>query len=148
MLNHNVGRDISKFFFGGYSLEDNERRARGHNHSIYARMIVNELTVAIFERDIPCGTEEVVLANSRAHSVNADTKTIFMCAAKESPNLKHYYEDFRVLGKHFRVSKTNDPNFSRHYTICNVMTPHILQAYKNALAEGTQLPEFAVSEQD
>lgn len=38
----NVGRDISKFFYGGYCLEDNNggRPAEGHNHSNYARMIV------------------------------------------------------------------------------------------------------------
>jgi stearoyl-CoA desaturase (delta-9 desaturase) len=42
VMNHNVGRDISKFFFGGYCLEDNDKpNNRGHNHSVYARMIVN-----------------------------------------------------------------------------------------------------------
>jgi cytochrome b involved in lipid metabolism len=42
VLRHNVGQDISKFFFGGYCLEDNiPRAAAGHNHSSYARKIVN-----------------------------------------------------------------------------------------------------------
>lgn len=85
VLNHNVGRDISKFFFGGYCLEDNETpNNRGHNHSVYARMIVNELTIAIFERDIPCGTEEVVQIQNRASDVNGDTKTIFLAASTRS----------------------------------------------------------------
>ena len=54
VLTHNIGRDISKFFHGGYSLEDNMNGppARGYKHSTYARMIVNELAVAVYEPSI------------------------------------------------------------------------------------------------
>jgi cytochrome b involved in lipid metabolism len=45
LIQHNVGRDISKFFFGGYSLE-NYPSAKGHNHSNFARMIANDLAIA------------------------------------------------------------------------------------------------------
>ncbi len=54
VLQHNVGEDISKFFFGGYCLEGNLKGiSPGHKHSAYARLIVNELAIAIYERDIP-----------------------------------------------------------------------------------------------
>ena len=57
VININVGRDISKFFFGGYSLENNtDGSGKGHNHSSYARMIVNDLAIAIYEADIPAET--------------------------------------------------------------------------------------------
>lgn len=54
LLNQCVGKDISKFFYGGYSLEGNldGAVAEGHNHSYYARRIANDLTIAIFEKDI------------------------------------------------------------------------------------------------
>jgi hypothetical protein len=49
-----IGKDISKFFFGGYSLEGNFQTAQNcHNHSSYARMIVNDIAIAIYEADIP-----------------------------------------------------------------------------------------------
>ena len=44
LIQHNAGRDISKFFFGGYSLENYS--AKGHNHSNFARMIANDLAIA------------------------------------------------------------------------------------------------------
>lgn len=109
-------------------------------------MIVNELTIAIFERDIPCGTEEVVQLQKKSADVNADTKTVYLAAAKKSSNLKHHYDDFRCLGKHFRVTKADDPNFSRHYTISNVMSPHIYKAYKDALVSGEPLASFATDD--
>ena len=48
VLQHNIGRDVSKFFYGGYSLEGNlgQRPAKGHPHSALARMIVNDLAIA------------------------------------------------------------------------------------------------------
>ena len=58
-ITHNVGRDISKFFYGGYSLEDNLNGglpARGYNHSTYARAIVNELAVARYQYEIEVST--------------------------------------------------------------------------------------------
>lgn len=54
VLHRVIGTDISKFFFGGYCMEGNlEGVSPGHNHSWYARMIVNELAVAAYESDIP-----------------------------------------------------------------------------------------------
>ena len=49
VLTHNIGKDISKFFYGGYSLEDNLRGgspANGFTHSTFARKVVNDLAIA------------------------------------------------------------------------------------------------------
>jgi cytochrome b involved in lipid metabolism len=49
VLTHNNGRDISKFFYGGYSLDGNigaSKPAAGYIHSNAARMVVNSLVIA------------------------------------------------------------------------------------------------------
>ena len=53
VLKINTGRDISKFFYGGYCLEDNNgpRPASGYNHSNYARMIANSLVIAVYQKE-------------------------------------------------------------------------------------------------
>jgi len=54
VIRHNVGTDIGKFFFGGYTMENNlEGVAQGYSHSSYAKLIVNDLAIAIYEKDIP-----------------------------------------------------------------------------------------------
>lgn len=59
-IRHLVGTDVSKFFFGGYSLENNLTQiARGHKHSAYAKLIVNQLAIAIYESDIEVNVEIV-----------------------------------------------------------------------------------------
>ena len=47
-ITHNIGRDISKYYYGGYALEGNigGKPAKGHTHSTYADRIVKELTIA------------------------------------------------------------------------------------------------------
>ena len=47
-LKHNVGRDISKFFHGGYSLE-NIDAVPNITHSLDARIIANDLIVGRLE---------------------------------------------------------------------------------------------------
>lgn len=53
VLTHNIGRDISKFFYGGYNLEGNTgpNPSSGYTHSNYARMVVNKLAAAQLIRD-------------------------------------------------------------------------------------------------
>ena len=49
-LEHNIGRDISKFFYGAYQLENGPTKFGGYNlaytHSNDARSAVNTLIVA------------------------------------------------------------------------------------------------------
>ena len=47
-LKHNIGRDISKFFHGGYSLE-NIKQVPNIHHSFNARKIANELIIGVLE---------------------------------------------------------------------------------------------------
>ena len=44
VINKNIGRDISKFFYGGYTLE-NLKGLKPYNHSNIARMVVNTLII-------------------------------------------------------------------------------------------------------
>ena len=48
--NHNIGRDVSKLFYGSYSLE-NEYKVQEHVHSNDARRVVNKLVVAKLNGD-------------------------------------------------------------------------------------------------
>jgi len=47
-LEHNIGRDVSKFFHGGYALE-NSSGMKPHTHSSDARQIVNKMIIGVVE---------------------------------------------------------------------------------------------------
>ena len=44
VINQNIGRDISKFFYGGYSME-NYNKLKPHTHSNIARWTVDTLII-------------------------------------------------------------------------------------------------------
>ena len=52
LLTNNIGRDISKFFYGGYAMDGNSNDPKqGSNrkvHGVIPSMIVNDLAVGIY----------------------------------------------------------------------------------------------------
>ena len=45
LLKHNIGRDVSKFFHGGHTLE-NINYVNTHTHSALAKKVANKLAIA------------------------------------------------------------------------------------------------------
>jgi len=74
VIKQSIGRDISKFFFGGYSLDGNLNGSTvRHNHSSFARMIVNELAIATLHREITTATQIVKVNEELTYMVNSTT---------------------------------------------------------------------------
>lgn len=50
VMEHTIGTDVSKFFYGGYALDGNDRpgMAKSHAHTNIARSVVNSLVIARF----------------------------------------------------------------------------------------------------
>lgn len=48
LISYNIGRDISKFFYGAYKIENKKKGAKSHNHSHLSNKIVNTLIIGRF----------------------------------------------------------------------------------------------------
>ena len=82
VIHHNVGSDISKFFFGGFCLEDNlTSKPVGHVHSAYARMIVNDLAIAELDSDLPSTSEVTLLSKSESSLINPELMSVVLKAS-------------------------------------------------------------------
>ena len=99
---HNFGRDISKFFYGGYNLV-NVKGKQPHHHSQPALDIVKSMIVGVLK-----GQEQV--ADHPFHitdkvQINENTATFTFTTASGQPihNLKNWYNDPTMIGKHFLV---------------------------------------------
>lgn len=125
LIQHNIGKDISKFFYGAYSLEGNLTGVATLNrHSNYARMIVNDLAFATLQADLPVVYElPVSVDHERSPVIAKDIKTVCLKTEEVQESFHSLYEDDRMLGKNFRVQSATEPSLSRQYTICNVMQP-------------------------
>jgi len=66
-LSHNIGRDISKFFHGGYSLEQ-IYKVREHKHSNDARRICNSLIIGHLQS---CSQTRVMNVTGKHYKTNS-----------------------------------------------------------------------------
>ena len=80
VIEHNIGRDISKFFYGGYAQTGNTRDPKDTvsrlAHSNVAIKIANDLAIArLCEANTPPFLSTIDLA--KTHKVNSTTSTFF-----------------------------------------------------------------------
>lgn len=99
--------------------------ARGHNHSNYARMIVNDLIQGVYDKKLVSTITDCQIETDMTYMWNKTTGTVFLKSIDNYPvvNFKSFYPGFDMLGKHFKLRCVSDKKLNRHYTICNVMRP-------------------------
>jgi NAD(P)H-flavin reductase len=147
VIEHTIGTDIAKFFYGGYSLEDNmlPKPAFGFRHSNYARIIANDIAVARLD----CRPDGAVLSKCRLrwdkdNVVNKLTRSFFFETLDKQPryNYKGYYPGMKFLTRHFWLRSMNSPEVVRHYTTCNAMATTFYNELVRVLRDPSQVKTF------
>jgi hypothetical protein len=116
-LEYNIGRDVSKFFYGGYSLE-NGGGSSPHIHSNIARCIVNSLVIARLEEKAKTFAARIVKSVEVGHNTNCFT------LRAEGPDVDFKLPsstDVTAIGRHFLIRSFSLAKVKRHYTICTSM---------------------------
>lgn len=143
LLEKNTGRDISKYFHGGYSYEPIQK-ASNHKHSNYARTIVNDLIVARF---VAKRGTSIMSAKAQVQDDDAprDIRT-YKFVPRGDQNLasgmSNFYPDLTNCGKHYLVQRVNEAgkliDHARQYTVAASMDQAVYgQTVKALEAHGT-----------
>ena len=162
LLEHNVGRDISKFIYGAYALDGNGNDPSGeterHAHSNIARKIANRHAIAALKKDAvrwntgraDRATTYFKIDSSKSRIINDTTQTFCFSAldGKAIPGLKHYSASLKDLGRHYHIVhlgqdgrpfKHNNAIVRRQYTTTNCLEPrhydHLLELLLPAAAD-------------
>lgn len=129
VLEYNVGRDVSKFFYGGYTLETSSGM-RPHTHSNSARYIVNSLVIARLEEKASSFATRIVSSTE----VGKNTNCITLKA--EGPDVSFRLPssiDVTAIGRHFLIRSFSMPRVKRHYTVCTSMQKELYEELVNAI---------------
>ena len=125
VLDFNIGRDISKFIYGGYILE-NRNGMRPHTHSNIARRIINTLIIGRLEENAKLFTAKI----QHKTPVNSNVSTFIMQIEGPDPNfILPSSTDIHSIGKHFLVRSYTRPNVRRHYTLSTCMRKELYDEY-------------------
>jgi hypothetical protein len=130
LIDFHIGRDISKFFYGGYVLE-NQSGMAPYTHSNLARSIVNSLAVA--KLIAPSETLQGQITSSQ--EINKSTKvfTLQITAPSEANFRVPASTSVETIGKHYLFRSINNPQVRRHYTVSSCMKPDTYKEYLNAI---------------
>lgn len=122
VLQGNIGRDISKFFYGGYQYENLKGQKDLHTHSKDALALCSQMVIGSIEKNH--GDEYQVKLHESSSFNKSHTKTFIFKGEQKRQGLQKYYSDVQMIGKHFLVHHNKKHAVKRHYTICNCLEPN------------------------
>ena len=151
VLDQNIGRDISKFFYGGYQLDGNGGKpgssTTAYAHSNIARKIANQYAVAALARiQTPTGRYEII--PEQIHKMNNSTSTFVFGQVDTTSNndkFKMFSGDVTQIGKHFlfySLGTNGVPIIARnrvlrrHYTTTNALRKPVYDALLECIRTG------------
>ncbi|CDW77349.1 cytochrome b5-like heme steroid binding domain containing protein [Stylonychia lemnae] len=129
VIAQNVGRDITKFFYGAYQME-NYGNQKPYFHSNVARAIVNELMMGRMSTKAPKFIAQAV----GKYPVNSNTKCFVFRSHTNVPGISKYYPDISYIGKHYLLSSLDQFQVRRQYTISNCMQGETYNWYLKAIS--------------
>ena len=108
VLNRNVGRDISKFFYGGYSMV-NYPGSKPFSHPHTALEIAESLVVGVMENQHLVKDTRARITGKAAVTNMTNTFTFTEIKHNIVPNWKVWYMDLNMIGRHFLVYSEKEP---------------------------------------
>ena len=104
VMDTNIGRDVSKFFYGGYSMSKHSY-PYAHTQSavkVLSTLVKYRLTASVFGTDQAAQTFVAVLSSRTAIVPNV-IHTVTFKAATKVIGLQKHYSDIDMIGRHFLV---------------------------------------------
>jgi cytochrome b involved in lipid metabolism len=129
VIGYNIGRDISKFFYGGYSLE-NSNGLKPYTHTNLARLTVNSLIVGRLQSKAQVFSCKI----TDAKEWMKDIYTFVLTCEGSDPGFRLPDScDINQIGRHFLMRSFAMPSVRRHYTLATCMKREIYEEYCKVL---------------
>ena len=133
VISRNIGRDISKYYYGGYSMG---KGFYAYAHSSSAYMTVKtlakfRLVPSSFGEDEAAQLFEARLT-SRIDAVPGSVHTVTFQAPTAPKGVRKHYSVPNMIGCHYLV-QSDVSDKKRHYTVCNVMRNEVYADYSRLI---------------
>ena len=129
LLEQNRGRDVSKYFYGGYSMS---KASYPYAHSSAAVKVTHNLAIARIastcnpENGAPNFKASLI---ARDEVVKKQVYTVTFGMEEREIGVQRYYADIDVIGRHFLVYHKDAPAKKRQYTVCNSLQKDTYNEY-------------------
>ena len=132
LIKNCVGRDIGKFFYGGYKMEHNEDniQVNPYRHTMAARKIIRELVIGRIEVLAPEAETKIIRKVEICEGV---ANFHFQALDEKAKPWSLFYKDIRNIGRIFLVHDVDNLNIQRQYTICTTIRKEFFEAISLAV---------------
>lgn len=130
LISDNIGRDVSKFFYGGYAMGKN---GYPYAHSQEALSLVfRKLAIArlVYKND---GAPKFSANLAARKEIVSNVFTVTFGMERRIPGVQSYYSDLDLIGRHYLVWSKDLKDKKRQYTICNVLDTGVYKEYIKAI---------------
>lgn len=86
------------------------------------------MLVARLEREAPQFLARINKERTK-ELVSGQTRTFMFEMDAKIEGVQKYYSNIQMIGKHYLMNELDQPMLRRHYTICNVLDPHVHSHY-------------------
>jgi hypothetical protein len=104
LIDFHIGRDVSKFFYGGYVLE-NQSGMTPYTHSNVARAIVNSMIIGKLNE----ASETFEGHISHSYNINSTTKVFTFTIMGDARYQAPASTNVDTIGKHYLIRSLADP---------------------------------------
>lgn len=137
LVEHSIGRDVSKYFYGGYVME-NGVGLTPHRHSNVARSIVNKIVVGRLNDRAHTFTVRV----SATQVINHFSKVFIMRVEGPDPNWRAPEStDLSQFGRHYLLRSYSRSKVKRHYSVASCMRNDAYQQYLGLVKQYRENPD-------
>lgn len=125
LIENSIGRDVSKYFYGGYVME-NGVGLTPHRHSNVARSIVNKIVVGRLNNR----AQTFTVRASASQVINHFAKVFIMRVEGPDPSWRAPSStDVTQFGRHYLLRSFSRGKVKRHYSVASCMRNDAYQQY-------------------
>jgi len=137
LIENSIGRDVSKYFYGGYVME-NGVGLTPHRHSNVARSIVNKIVVGRLNDR----AQTFSVRASASQVVNHFSKVFIMRVEGPDPNWRAPSStDVTQFGRHYLLRSFSRSKVKRHYSVASCMRNDAYQQYLGLVKQYRENPD-------
>ncbi|CDW87608.1 cytochrome b5-like heme steroid binding domain containing protein [Stylonychia lemnae] len=127
LLKLNIGRDITKFFYGAYEFKNINNVDIKNCHSSLGYQLATQMTVGRLENNY--NQEYLVQLIYSSQLLGKHTKTFVFQGQELRSGMQKYYSNIGMIGRHFTLCSSKQRTLKRQYYICNCLMPKIYEQY-------------------
>ncbi|CDW82462.1 cytochrome b5-like heme steroid binding domain containing protein [Stylonychia lemnae] len=130
-LKINIGKDITKYFYGAFNFLNKNLTEQRVTHSLLGHQLAGQLAIGKLENSYP--EEYPVQIVYISPLMGQNTKTFVFQGKYTRPGIQNFRYDIKLFGQYYIIFNKKRSMQQRQFYVCNCLIPEVYEKYKNLI---------------